>query len=595
MLHAVWLSVAIILLAVFIFPRRSRHIARLRVMCASRHWAIKKTTHEVKFFNKLRIVTPNIRGLPKSYIDYLARLHINPKYYPENPDAYERLYYATACTNLFNQKKQYQLLKNLMKIFVVQKIIKKKTHITKLVSGDFYPTQQPLFKVLRGQTFSKIIQRGQEPQFEIKTPLKEIFSNSYVSYIADDVVVKNFVDSDLPAECYEIKTYKQIKFTLKTAHDKFKLNISQTADALFFGRTNAVTAIFVMAKSKQFGTNLATKHNEFHANITICGKAKVFVVRGKTKSDVQKTIQQIRERRGELNYLIDENINSQLEHLLERMYFSRYITGEKLRRGFLDTQKLIPTLHLPTLVHVIESQDDLFGIIDSFDDYSALAEMGLQYNLVVMYSSQNAIVREMVEHFVSRPAVQDLVTQGVFMFWVDKMRAKQEAVYYLSKMNESGNLPSVGAIINRPSCTDSRIIISRVTHGNIQSIFLNNPINRSVACQVTVPLHIGRAVEHSLFVLPSVVTRTGQRLKITSQKTGHTQTLRVPTGARVYTVAGKPLDDGEHQTDTLLLVMEARIKCYGEKIFEIKKDLVKSDDSPSHKNFRSQSNEIAVV
>ena len=556
------------------------------------HPVFKKIIHEIGFARKLKLNVPSEKGVPKLYIEYLGKLYVNSKFIPKFESAIERLFYLYAVMNLYTRinslpdtdLSRRQLIKNAMFVFVTGQLRKKGTRFKKIIAKRFYPSRQNLYKVLSGKSVSKVIIRNSAPSFKVLANkdiinFSCVFQNSYSNYHGKEFTVRNYIDTQLPVECYEIKTNcNEYKFVLETRKDKMKFSYSQTNDTFFYvcNATKKAHAIFVMCDKKEFGTSLAkrrTSNLEIHLGLS--GYAKVFVITGESKQETISVIQQIRDNGGRLDYLLNKDEITKcncVSKLLEQSYYGRYFFGEDLRKKFLATCKIIPTLHLPTYTYIVESQEDFFDIVDSFPNFKRLADIGISFNIIILYSQQNDIVREIVSAFMNTDEVRILIENGVFVFFVDRITANSDIVYYLCKMNEGQNKLTHLNNLQHPISSNPRVLVSSQISGNTLSIFLNNKSNKEAETSVFIPINLGREIENSLFTMPCVVSRNGSKLKILSQKTGHSYTLKLPNSVLVYDNLSRIIEEHEHSCSIVILKLEAKIKAYGEKIIEIKKE-----------------------
>jgi len=595
MLYAVWISFALLAFALLSMSMKSKFFRVTREQRRLKPYIFKKTIKEISFARRLKFDIPCERGMPKKYIEYLGKLYINPKYVPTFTSGIERLLYLYAVMNLYTMRgkgrrdefSKRQLLKNASVVFVISQIRKRETRIKKIVSQRLYTTNQPLYKIMSGKNLSKIVVKNSCPNFNIildkkNINLRPIIMSSYINYISDNISVRHYVDKILPVECYEIKSNSEdIKFVFKTNKDKMNFSYSQTSDTFFYisNCKEKAQAILVLSDKKEFGSSLARRSvKELEVYVDIGGNAKIFVLNASCKPELMTLVQKIRDMGGKLDYLLATKeiiSNKSLEKIVENSYNSRYLSGENLRAKYLTTTKNIPTLHLPTHIHIIESQQDFFEIGDGFDKFKKLAQLGVSFNIAVIYSSQNDIVKQIIDAFMNTKDARDLIECGVFLFFIDKITVHSDVVYYLCKMYESQNLLAMKPNFpNYPMCSNPKFLASSQSCGNTLSVFINNKSNREQSSEVFVPLHVGRGVHDSLFVTPCVVSRTGAKLKIAPLRNAHAYTIKLPIGCVVYDNFGNIIQDkgGEHMGDRVILKFTTKVKAYGEKVIDIKKE-----------------------
>jgi hypothetical protein len=125
--------------------------------------------------------------------------------------------------------------------------------------------------------------------------------------------------------------------------------------------------------------------------------------------------------------------------LFKRASLSKFVSGEKLKQRMAVAMRYVPTLNLPTIVFDIVDADELFGVIDNFENFKKITQAGVNFNVIVMYSSQNDIVREFIGAFTDKGRAIELIRSGVFLFFIDKVSTHNDAIYYFSKMADAGN------------------------------------------------------------------------------------------------------------------------------------------------------------
>ena len=555
----------------------------------------KRISKEVKLFNRMRFVLPCIKGSPEVYIYWLGRLYKDPSIAMEDQDPIQRLFYLYACLNLYVSSSceltKRQLLKNALVTFISKPVIKIATKICKIVSRRYYVLCQPQYSVLIGKGQVKVLARDNMDDFLVKTSGETVsfstkFSDSYACYGSKNLLIRNYVDEEMPVECYEItaKMKTAYEFVWRSKLDKSAMTISHTADSIFVfdKKAKACFAVYVSAEHAELGTNLARKSAELDINVTAIGNAKVFIIKSKTKTEVAGIISHLKKAGDRCVYLLSSHEiekHKQVSELLNTAYSGRYVVGNALRRGFLCAQKKIPTLFLPTLVYNIETEEEFFKIEDMATVFCNLARCSIGLNVVILYSSQNDMVREIITAFSNKAEIKEMVESGVFFFFVDKMRVHKEAVAYFFCMIDAQKSISRMQLPSVPISNNKKIQVSRQTSGNILSIFLNNVSNKNQACTIHIPLRVGVHVENALFPLPSIISRNGNKIKITNQKTGRSYSIKIPTGATALLAHGQQLGKGEYMSDRIILTMDVQVKSLGEKIVEIKKSTKEGIDN----------------
>jgi hypothetical protein len=435
MLYAILFALIITVVASYFFiPKKIVRLRKLDKRLLNGNYIWRKINSEIKIFNRLKLIVPCKGGIPILYLKWLSALHVNVYKVLKNADGIERLMYLCACADLYlnsrDEFKQRQIVKNCILVFGMKnKINLYKSHRSlKPCMRKAYTVPQPVFKLLGGGTLSKFIRREKNI----------VFSNSYFIKKVGNTVIKYYIDRELPAECFEIRG--KHRFSYCFGADKMKYKIGYTADTFYCTSHAGVTAIFVTGTSANFENSLTEKTDYLYAYINLKSGNKVHIIYAKTRQEAAAFIIKIRQRG--IKYLQpSEQIieNRQVENLYKKAFFSKFVTGEKLKKRYDALARQIPTLYLPTLVYEITDPNGLFDITDRFDLFKEIVRTGVNLNVVVLYSSQNDIVCEYIKAFTHRRYAQSLISSGVFLFFIDKITATNGIVYYLSKMAEAGN------------------------------------------------------------------------------------------------------------------------------------------------------------
>jgi len=540
-----------------------------------KHYLFKKVVREIKIFNKLNFVMPCVGSTPILYSTMLGRLYINPKYKIPDLSGFTRLIYAYAAMTLYLREtdpiKARQLIKGAAVAFLTQNKVKRRMSIGKLLKRPLYTVPQPLYKVMKGAECSVVSTKLCSPPFEVLidgVPWRMSPRFSY-SYCVWGEGVKHYVSKDLPVQCFEAK--RGMNFIYKTGFDKMKCSLSQTSDTFHFSHEGEFFALYVVSEKKEFGSSLPRRSPTLDIHLGVAEGAKIFLVKGNSKQEVTKTIGKIRIDGNSVDYILTkEEIETRrlCDEILSCCYMSRLMRLENLRKKYLAASKLVPTLTLPSIVHAVEAQSDLFPIIDSFPTLHMLAECGVSMNIIIIYNSANRVTYENISAFTNSDEVRALIERGVFVFFIDKVRAKSLAINYLCTMQEAAQGRSLIAN-NMPFAQHQDCSVSVQSSSGIMSIFATNTSKQSVRTSVFVPLVLGKACEKSIFMHPVIVSRNGTRCSVLSQKSGHSVTLKLPAGAKIYTMRGEQIEKAEYQTERILVRLDVQLKAGQEKIYEI--------------------------
>lgn len=536
---------------------------------------------EIRAFNGMRPVMPCIGVTPVAYIKILGRLYNDPKFRAPVDDHIEKLFYAYASYNLGQREKdtlrRRQFLKNVISLFVSDTVIKKRQSILRIIRQPYFPLKQMPFKIMggrltpRNETPFEIRTEGTRPDFRVRQ------SDSYTVWESDGLVVKHYQDVERPVGCYLVRSGVNFKFVLKTEAKKFDVTVNQSAETFYITctKTKQVTAVYVPGARKTFGSNMARRddnlevHIDFDmAKMRIGTEAKIYVIQGENKQAAIATLNSVKE--SAVRYLLSPDQiyrNRQAEEVMATLQRSSYTSGEGLRRKYLQTGKVVRSIHLPSIVVMVQEASEFFALVDDFDRYKLLASCGVSFNLVIVYSSQNRSVFDAIEDYTNRDEARDMIKHGILLYFVDRMTVPNDVVYYLTRVYEAGERNATLKNVTAPVTNHPKVIASLQSGGKGYSLFLQSKLNKSVTVRALVPLCLGKEGRGV------IVTRSGTRLGITNMATGRRSVLSVPGAIRVYTPAGRMVGAEDCTTDSVVLGADAVLKSYGEKIWDIRKSV----------------------
>ena len=564
-----------------------------------------KINTEAKLFNKMAFVMPCVRNVPSLYITYLGRLHKNPNLRPRHIEqsAIGRFVYLHACMALYAKASdnaiKKQLVKNAIYYFITARVEKEKAQIrgriNKIVFPQLTPTAQPLFNIMRSNNFAKIMSRNSDNDFTIKTGvmaqcMTRQFKQNYTSYRSaihgtQKFWVRNFVLEVGNVQCYDISlkvknsdktgvvNNSKYMFELPLDVAKSFVVVSQTSDSLYVvcRKTKSCRAIYICAPNVGIATNMARRETGLKLQLALNTNAQVFIINEKTKQDAIATISQIKGRQHSAR--VDRTLvieNKKIQQLIGDMYNGRYISGDGMKKQLGAVRSVVPSVLLPTKVYDIENLDDFSKFRRTLEIHKITSSVGVLHNVVIMYSSQDAYVCSAVSEFTKQEKLSGLTGVGVFIFFVDKMRAKKEVVAYLSKiLEESGNNRRI-LDINAPISNNALVVVSRQSKGNVVSVFANNNSVYNQQATVSVPINVG-ITGGGFLCTPVMVTKLSGKVKIVNPKTGHGHYLKIPKDAVVYVPSGDVVEKGERMTDKIIISVNMAIKAKDEKVFDITK------------------------
>jgi hypothetical protein len=199
-----------------------------------------------------------------------------------------------------------------------------------------------------------------------------------------------------------------------------------------------VIAVLVIGQNRtNFETSLAEDAPELSVYIPIKSTAKIFVTRAMPKMNAVKLVAAIKNVAGQIPFLCTPQqiqLNEKIDTLYARAYMARFITGEKLKNRLGAAAKIVPTIQMPTLIFDIVEGADFFELIDSFPACKTIAAAGARLNVVALFSSQNDEVREYINAFLNQKTARELVGLGIFIFFIDRIKTDNDAMYYFFAM-----------------------------------------------------------------------------------------------------------------------------------------------------------------
>jgi len=520
----------------------------------------KKLLREIRIFNRMRIVMPCRRGVPVLYSQYLGRLVLDPRWIYKGEDGFARLLYICAAANAHAHAHdglvQRQLMKNCLYVFGQKDIIKNTHKLPFKVSGAWANAKKgcPKGGVFGQRRFKYLHNRFIFNSSRLDRPSYTIYEGK-----------KHYIDKHLPVQCFETT---QDNFTYFISSDKFKYSLSHTSDTFFAVSKEEAVGIYAPDKVS-FGSSICEKGDELNVYVSntpspsappllLKGEfLRIYVVTAKTKPEVTSIIGEVKRRRGKLDYLLtaeEAKEVAQIESLYEHAWASRFVKGDNLKDKYSVACKYVPTLFLPTLVYQIERPDDFFAVVDSFKYFRRIVATGNNFNIVFLYSSMNDEVREIIKAFADKEEARALINAGVFLFFIDRIKAKNKAVNFLSLMNE---LPS-----NVEGCPKGGVFevtthISNsfpITH----TVYVRNTLKKPQTSSVHIPLDVD-----------GVCKRQGANMQVTSLKSGKTTNYKLPTGATVIDEFGREVCDSEIVCERVFVQCSVRLAGFEEKVLKI--------------------------
>jgi hypothetical protein len=334
---------------------------------------------------------------------------------------------------------------------------------------------------------------------------------------------KHYADKVLPVQCFE---YTGEGFSHLLAHDKFEYNLSHTSDTFYAIGERKAYGIYVPDKVS-FGSSICDRNDDLVVHATSEG-GKYYVITAKTKAEVTSIVGLLKKRRGKLDYLLtseEAREVAQIESLFERAWASKFVRGDNLKEKWAVACKYVPTLFLPTLVFRIEQPDDFFAVVDSFKYFRQIAKTGANLNVVFLYSSMSDEVREVIKNFANKDEARELISSGVFLFFIDRIKADSKAVNYLSLMSD---------------------------HVQVTA-------RRQDPAKIYVPMEVESKLDGLSFGLPAICKKQGTAFYVTRLKSGRTSIYKLPNGAVLFDTFGRVVEKTETACDKVFIQCSAKL------------------------------------
>lgn len=538
-----------------------------------------KLAQEIKIFNRMYLVMPCRNGVPVLYSQFLGRLVLDSRWVFRGAndgndadagthDAAAKLLYICAAANLYSHSKdalvRRQLLKNCTFVFGQTNCLKRTKSVVLSKQRRYTAHAQARFKYIAGKfVFDK----------------DRIDRPSYTVYDKG----KHCADKFLPVQCYEtdVGKYQHFastddsvcgsRFSYFISGDKFKYNLSHTSDTFYAVGEGKAIGLYVPEKV-MFGSSIAESGDALNIYAASEGE-KYYIVNAKTKPEVTAIVGEIKRRRGRLDYLLNSSEAAdavRIENLFERAWAARCVRGEGLKEKYQAANKYVPTLFLPTLVYQIETPEDFFAVVDSFGLFRKIAATGNSFNLVFLYSSMNDEAREIIKVFTNKDEVRALIDMGVFVFFVDRIKANSKALNYLSLMSEPLRYRaqrSEGSPSKDVTVTTHISNSFPVTH----TAYVRNTEKKQKTVKVKIPLEVGGDLDGLPFGMPSVCRREGANLQVTSLKSGRSVTYKLPVGASITDEFGRAVGEAEVASERVFAGFTVKLAAFEEKVLKIVK------------------------
>jgi len=506
---------------------------------------------EIRIFNKMRLVMPCRHGAPVMYSQFLGRLVLDPRWVVRSKDGIARLLYMCAAVNLYanldDELVRRQLLKNCLYVFGSRDNIKKTRKVTHS-QRKFHTHRQPRFKYIGGQ-FILARNRIDKPSYT--------FYNSR----------KHFADKLMPVQCFECKGLGG-KFTHFVSRDKFAYNLTHTSDTFYAVGEGKAVGLYVPNKVA-FGSSICEKTNDLNIYATT-DSGRYYIIHGKSKQEITGIVGEIKRKRGQLDYLLttDEAREiAQVETLFAQGWASRFVRGDGLKDKYTTACKYVPTLYLPTLVYSIDQPDDFFAVVDNFPIFKKIAATGNSINVVFMYSSMRDDIHEIIKTFADKQEAKSLISSGVFLFFIDRVKAMDKAVNYLSLMSQVPKKSKIRAKKNNKKVETTTHIGTSfpLTH----TTYVRNTVKSMQTAHIRIPLNVGHELHGIQVPMPSICRRVGGNLHVTNVKTGRSASYKLPIGATVIDEFGRVIEDIEIACECVFVTCAVKLAPFEEKVFKI--------------------------
>ncbi len=448
---------------------------------------------EIKIFNDLNLVMPTVQGVAVVYREQMKALLRNPQQRPTgNP--YQRLLYGYACyvlaQKIDNEITQRQLQRNLIFLLAPQRKVVRR--INAVWSHQVYHlSSMPVFKVFTDCYYNPL-----EPGFQSEKPWQVVVHGSYIKYYNQDWVVKRY------AHAYTLFAESTQTITLKVAMEKsdFDCSVSRgvvTVKHLISGEYHTYA---VRGDKVRLATSVCAKIDALEIYVTWQGEAKICLDGGEPQWLPRAQVQD----------------NQRLEKMLNMIYQSKFIQGERLRVRYLAAQRIVPSLNGFTKVIAVHTVEDFWKAWQEIVDYRRLARLVQGLSLVFLYASTLPEIETTMLSIFNAEQIMVCHNDNLWIYFVDRTIIEPDALYLFHKLTQSSHYVPIYP-------TPPGLQISKAWP-YVKTLTVTNTLPQKMMHNLVVPL---------VFLRPSIVSADGTVLTVVSLVSGHINNYVLPVPVRI--------------------------------------------------------------
>jgi hypothetical protein len=545
MLFTLLLSLFLLGFALLVFSARNKYW-NIRADCGGRvkNKIIKiplqniydmKLQNEVRFFNSLCLVAECKSGVAAEYINQINCLLKSPKHRPTN-DPYTKLFYAYACFVLLHKvgaaAVRRQLNNNLRWVFAPDvKIVKK---IKPVLCGKKYSAYPPVPYKIFDNSF--VAMSGQN--FETEKSTAATVCDSFVLYKNAEIEIKQF---DGFYDIYA-KNEQRISFAVSGDKGDWDCGISRGVVRCCNLISGEIKKYKITGDNVRISSSILDKTDKLEIYVTATGAASVSVNGAKRRLLSPREVK----------------FNKRAERIVRTAHNARFVAGENLRQRYLLTEKEIPSLRLLTAVYEISGAETILGVLDDLECYKKAAKLFNGFNIVFLYSGSNDFAAKLVAGFIGREDINELYKNNVFMYFIDRVVAPVDAIYYLTRAIKAGNSMR-SAVCGEITTDNSQITVREIKNKSYpytKLVILQNTSSKQQTVTAIVPILFGGL---------SAVACDGKTVTAVGLYSGRTNIYKLPKEATVNIKA-------EMLTDRIEIVIKTKLANYEQKKFQIVKN-----------------------
>ncbi|MDR0384279.1 MAG: hypothetical protein LBH47_03095 [Christensenellaceae bacterium] len=410
---------------------------------------------EVKIFNGLNLVMECRGGVAVAFINQIQEL-LERHDKEMGVSSYERLFYCYANYILY--------LKTLKRVFRLN-----------VLRGLF---QDKILRIIKDSKLTLGERYYCYPQSQYK--------------VFKDTAVKNgglmlpsciFERGDIEIRRYEnfIQLFceKEGRYTLEIAEDKYEWDCEiNRCRILCRNLTSGEKRSYkIRGETFRLGTSIGDKSDRLKVYLVFAGKIEVSI------------------NGGEKVLLKDDEIefNKKCEAIIRDAMRRKYILGLSLRENHKIALKLIPTLHLLTMVFEITTAEDFVRNVDNFPYYKKIAKLFGGFNVIFLYGSNVNFANDLVDSFINENDIDGLLEDKVYIYFIDRVTAAAGAIYILSKMlKPKYGLQHKFESSGKGFYSYGQVTVNEIVGKSLKTIILQNTSKKMQTVNIPIGIDLGK-------------------------------------------------------------------------------------------------------